>query len=59
MREGVSDDDNWERYDPNGFEILKENQKNLDDKIEAPAEPPAKKTGGGGQKIKFYESEEL
>ena len=58
MREGVSEDDNWEKYDPNGFEILKENQKNLDEQIEAPAKPPAKKTTTtGGSTIKFYENE--
>jgi hypothetical protein len=54
MREGVSNDDNWERYDPNGFEILKENQKNLDEQIEGAADSSAKKTAGG---VRFYESE--
>ena len=31
MREGVSDEDPWGKYDPSGIEIIMENQKNLDD----------------------------
>ena len=53
MREGVSESDNWERYDPNGFEILTENQKDLDAEIEL-----SKKTAGGAS-VKYYKSDEF
>jgi len=31
MREGVSEEDPWGKYDPSGIEIMMENQKKLDD----------------------------
>jgi hypothetical protein len=30
MREGVTEEESWEKYDPSGIEIMKENQKDLD-----------------------------
>ena len=33
MREGVSGEDTWEKYDPSGIEILADNQKDLDSEI--------------------------
>ena len=34
MREGVTSEDPWDRYDPSGIEIMKENQKSDSDLLE-------------------------